>query len=176
MLTAVFRIVLAFASFTLLSAVKHSDFRSCAQSGFCQRNRAIAESIIKNGAKAEWSAGQVQLSADGTVSFVLERLETRLQAHLHVFAEDVIRFRLDPISGNSASLRYRIPEGDVIVAKESGSLIVNEGEDIIRIANSPLKLKLTHSPFSLELLSELDSDAQLLHLNAENLLNFETGQ
>lgn len=105
-------------------AVKHSDFRSCIQSGFCRRNRALAEAIVSRGAKAAWKAENVQLSEDGKVTFTLERLSMRLHGQLAIVADEVVRFRLDPVAAEEEkkfSARYRIPEGDVILAQESGS-------------------------------------------------------
>jgi alpha 1,3-glucosidase len=165
---------------SLTQAVKHSDFKSCTQSGFCRRNRALAESIIKSGPVATWKAEEVEISKDGQVSFVLERLSTRLQGHLSVLADDVIRLRLDPVNGNSSSSssaakRYRIPEADVIKATGSGRLEAEaESEGIFKIANSQLKVKLSASPFSLSLISGVE--CTLLQLNSENLLHLETGQ
>ncbi len=157
-----------------VEAVKHSEFKSCTQSGFCRRNRALATTIIKNGASSTWKAGEVASSDDGQVSFTLERLSTRLKAQLTVMADDVIRFRLDPIGGEE---RYRIPLGDVLVSTtEQGKLVAVQEEGVYKIAGSQLKLKLTSNPFSLALLSEADNDAQLLLLNSANLLHFETGQ
>lgn len=37
------------ANITFLVAVKHNDFKTCNQSGFCQRNRAFADKVVKQG-------------------------------------------------------------------------------------------------------------------------------
>lgn len=53
--TALFTVIAALSSlFDVAAAVKHENFKICAQSGFCTRNRAYADQAVHTG--ASWSA------------------------------------------------------------------------------------------------------------------------
>src|ERR1700754_236492 len=108
MLLAGVTFLLTLVSSNLLSvtAVKHQDFKTCSQSGFCKRGRAIAERA--NEAK-DWKSpysldsNTIDLSGEQSSFSALVRSSLypniKFQLELSILEDGVIRARMDEIEG-----------------------------------------------------------------------------
>lgn len=155
-----------------LLGVDHKLFKTCSQSGFCNRNRAVAEHIIKGDLKMPWMSGEV-LNQGSRLGFKLSRLEQELSASLQSLSSGALKLS---IKNENSAARYAIPDGDVVI-DDSESLLSGfeqvDGENAFIVKGSGLKVKINADPFSLAIISE--TDGEILKLNSQNLFNFESG-
>lgn len=153
--------------------VDPSLFKTCSQSGFCSRNRAVAEHIINGDLKMPWKSGDVS-SQGSRLSFKLSRLQQELGASFQSLSSGALKLS---INNDNSVTRYTIPDGDVVV-DDSESLLRSfekvEGENVFIVKGSGLKVKFNMDPFSIEIISE--TDGEILKLNSQNLFNFESGK
>lgn len=172
-----FLVVALFASSS--SAVKRGDFKTCAQSGFCRRNRAFADRA--NEAQASWKSPYsikhpifTQGSFRAAVSNLLFptinfSLEVRFQQ------DGVARVLMDEVDG----LRQRYNETATWAVQTEPVLAVNDDEfevsindatTSIKYANGRHELKIQHQPI---LLTFFRDGQPHMVFNDAGLLNME---
>lgn len=153
--------------------VDHGIFKSCVQSGFCNRNRILAEHILNEAEMVPWIVQDVNVK-NSLLEFKIGRLEEKLDVKVQYLKTGALKISADP---TQTSDRYKIPEGDVI-ADDSASLThyfktTEEEDNVFHITGTGLSVNIISEPFSITLNSE--SDGEILKLNSNNLLNFENG-
>lgn len=176
--------------------VKHENFKTCDQSGFCKRNRAYADSAAESG--KQWAApyrlspesidfkkGQLQgtviktISADGntvrlplTISF-LESGTARITVDEEVRQKGEIELRHNSLARKE---RYNEVESWAIAGglqlSTTAELVSQDSAiTIIRYgADNKFEAVVTHSPFGVEF--KRDGEAQV-KLNDRGLMNME---
>ena len=174
-LSAAFISFLGLVSIRSIIGVDHSLFKSCVQSGFCNRNRVMAEHILNGDLIKSWKVDDVS-SQGSRLNFKLSRSSKELTASLQSLSSGALKLSIED---EKSEARYKIPHGDVIV-EESESLLnifesaVEEGENVYFVKGTGLKVKINADPFSIEIISE--TDGEILKLNSQNLFSFETGE
>ena len=158
----------------LALAVDHNAFKSCTQSGFCNRNRILAEHILNEESSIPWGVKEVLVNGP-QLGFKIDRLGEQLDVAIQYLMNGALKVTVNPIQ--SSNLRYKIPNGDVIVddsVSSSNFFKANEDENnVYRIIGTGLSVRITTESFSISLNSE--TDGEILKLNSRNLLNFENG-
>ena len=156
----------------MVSGVDRKAFKSCAQSGFCKRNRVISEHIINGGLNKPWSVQGIKIQGSH-LDFKLVRLSQTLDATLKFLSTGILKLNIDTVPFTA---RYKIPDGDVILNDSESTTNIfspSEQDSVYSIEGTGLSVKITSEPFSLTVNSE--TDGEILKFNSQNLLNFETG-
>jgi mannosyl-oligosaccharide alpha-1,3-glucosidase len=165
---------LGFILCKLALAVDRNAFKSCTQSGFCNRNRNIAEHILNEESIVPWSVQKVFVNGPN-LDLKIGRLGEQLDVTIQCLKNGALKVNLNPIT--SSSRRYKIPNGDVIVDDLVSSTNFFKSDDdesnVYRIIGTGLRVIVTTESFSISLNSE--TDGEILKLNSRNLLNFENG-
>lgn len=171
------RILVGFLSLIMCKvvlAVDHNAFKSCAQSGFCTRNRILAEHILNEERVTSWSVEEVSVNGP-YLGLKIGRLGEKLDFTIQYLKNGALKISADPTQASSP--RYKIPDGDVIVDDSVSSTNVFKADDednnVYRIVNTGLSIKINSEHFSITLNSDTDGD--IMKLNSRNLLNFENG-
>ncbi|KAI5296509.1 hypothetical protein KEM52_001142 [Ascosphaera acerosa] len=181
----------------LTVAVKHHDFKTCAQSGFCKRNRDFAQSVSKQGLQNQ---SQYQLLTDtlnlnggrlqGVVSKSLgDGLEDiRLPIEILFLDSGVVRVTLDEekrvegtiaLRHNSTVKKQRYNEAEVWALagpprlSNSASFAKCTTSGVTNVSygtNGEYSAIIHHSPLALEFQRGGETHVQL---NAQGLLNIE---
>lgn len=161
-------------------AVKRGDFKTCDQSGFCKRNRALADRAISTGLewKTPYSINSIPTFSNGIFKALIGNelfpnigfsLEARFQQ------DGTARILMDEVNG----LRQRYNEaGNWAVQKEpiletsEGGFTINlqPHESSIKYAGGLQELKIQHKPI---LLTFLRDGQPHIVLNERGLLNME---
>ncbi|KAI5480797.1 glycoside hydrolase family 31 protein [Pseudohyphozyma bogoriensis] len=161
------------------TAVKRHDFKTCAQSGFCARNRALADR--RADAAATWTSPYAIVEPafkDGVLSAgVKNALYPSISFGLEVsFQKDgVARLKMDEVGG----LRQRYNEAAMWAVQSNPEQAVQEGEFTVKIGKDETSVKyaggrhevrLKHSPV---LVTFLRDGVEQVVLNDKGLLNME---
>lgn len=157
----------------IAEGVDRKIFKSCVQSGFCNRNRFLAEQILNGGLDESWSVVNGITVQGSEIHFQLNRLTQHLSASLKLLSIGVLKLTIDPVSDLK---RHKIPAGDVILEESlsvTNIIKSSEEENSYTIEGLGLSLKFIAEPFSLTVVSE--NDGEILKLNSQNLFNFENG-
>lgn len=153
--------------------VDHKQFKTCVQSGFCNRNRIFAENILNHGLDASWVADNVQISGS-RINFAISRMTQVLQMSVTILTSGAFKISAHPPENTA---RYTIPVGDVTASEETPSndfvFESTQDEKIHKISGLDLRLKLEVRPFSITLLS--NNDGEIIKINSQNLFNYENG-
>lgn len=151
--------------------VDRKIFKSCVQSGFCNRNRIIAEHILNGNLDQPWKVQEIKTQGSH-LDFTLVRLTQQLSAKLKLLNNGALKLSIDT---EAYSERYQIPKGDVISDdSESSEVFQPLEDDTLKIESAGLSVKISKDPFSLSVISE--TDGTILELNSKNLFHFESGQ
>jgi len=179
----------------LTTAVKHADFKTCSQSGFCRRNRALADAASAAGpswtSPYELEANSVKL-ADGVLTGTLwksveEKGGRRVELPLKIsFLEDgVARVSVDEakrrrgaieLRGGSKARKERYNEAEkwVLVGGKNvfakAELDTKGAETMVTYGFSDFRAVIEHKPFKLTFLR---NGEPYVVLNGRNLMNVE---
>ncbi|CAG8589907.1 10046_t:CDS:2 [Paraglomus brasilianum] len=175
------RLTLFIVVITLLqcAAVKREDFRTCAQTSFCRRNRAYADQISDNNLISPYIATRESLKLDGGI------LSGEIVNTLTLIK---FTFTLDLLEGNMA--RLRVNEKNPIAKRYSQTskyVLVGEPKTtkhyrIFDTEDDPLVMNIAFgddeqnellvycSPFRIEFYRQ---DKAVVVLNERGLLNYE---
>lgn len=160
-------------------AVKRGDFKTCDQSGFCKRNRALADRA--NAATTAWNSPYTfsfPSFKDGVLSARLSNaVFPSIQYSLKVqFQQDgVARILMDEVDG----LRQRYNEAGMWAVQTTPALATQEGDYTISLGASASsigykggahELRIEHSPVKLTFLR---NGQEHVILNGKGLLNME---
>ena len=173
-LSAVFVSLLGLFSITSILSVQHNMFKTCVQSGFCNRNRILAEHILNGDLNKSWKSGDIS-SQGSRLSFRLTRLDQELSASLQILSSGALKLSIN--DEKSTPPRYKIPDRDVVIDDSESLLSVfeqTEQENIFSVKGTGMKVKIVTESFSIEIFSE--TDGKILKLNSQNLFNFESGK
>lgn len=158
-------------SMPMVVAVKRENFKTCAQSGFCQRQRTYAT----NSKGGNWVATNFK-ETNGQLNFSLSKGEVELFTTLYAYTNGVIRLGVDEPSRNPA--RYRTPPNDVTIIDEgilklSPIVLVSQTENdrIILKIKDDITINLQQSPF---MVSFHRNDQLLIEINGEQMFNVES--
>lgn len=159
--------------FVRIFCVDHKQFKTCVQSGFCNRNRIFAEHILNEGLQLPWTVQEIK-TAGARLNFKIVRLNQFLGVSLVILKNGALKLTIDPVPFSN---RYKIPLGDVTI-DETESILhhFKESENIsnkFKIIGTGLCVKLTTESFSIALISA--TDGEIIKLNGQNLFNFENG-
>src|SRR6185437_10685843 len=159
MLLARASLLLTFISSTLLlsvAAVKHQDFKTCSQSGFCRRGRAIAERAkASNNWKSPYSvdSSSIDISNDQSSFAATVRSslypDIKFRLDLSVLEDGVVRARMDEVDG--LKQRYNEAASWVLVKEPtvSKSIQWTKGSKDIRATygeKNEVEARVTYSP------------------------------
>lgn len=174
-----FAAALLYALIVACTAVKRQDFKTCDQSGFCKRTRALADRATVAGAgwKNPYSLVQPSFSAGVLSAGVENSLFPNIQFSLQVrFQSDgVARIVMDEVNG----LRQRYNETgswtvqvEPVIERDDSSFVVELGKDTSSIvyAQGRHELQLQHSPLVMTFYR--DGQPHIV-LNERGLLNME---
>ena len=190
--------LVALTSSTGVEAVKHENFKTCNQSGFCRRNRAFADHAA---ATASWSSpyelDSSTVSIEGGVlkgtvwktlqdGEVTEKVELPLLFSL--YKNGVARLQIDEAKRQKGDIELR---RESIARKEryneaekwvlAGGLQLNDAATIEKLDGgaatkvkyggvSPFEAVITHKPFEIKFIR--DGEVHVV-LNERNLMNVE---
>ncbi|XP_001362291.1 neutral alpha-glucosidase AB isoform X2 [Monodelphis domestica] len=148
-------------------AVDRSNFKTCDQSSFCKRQRAIQPGFSPYRALLD----SLELGPDAlTVHLVNEVTKVVLLLELQGLKGNMTRIRIDELK--PLRPRYRVP--DVLVADPPTTRLSVSGRDEnsveLTVAEGPYKIILTGRPFRLDL---LEDRSLVLSVNARGLMVFE---
>ncbi|CAO3661753.1 unnamed protein product [Umbelopsis ramanniana] len=172
----------ALACLTVLSlsvlseAVKKEDFKTCSQSGFCRRNRALADSA---NADAHWVSPYALVKdsirfSNNFMTADVQNTQTNnvLILELQVLVDNTVRVRMDEKS--PILPRYRDHDQFTLVDKAKPIKPLQSGkntEGVVKIAlDSERKIVVTPSPLVIEFYVK---DEPVITLNERGFFNFE---
>ncbi|KAF9357917.1 hypothetical protein BGX26_002855 [Mortierella sp. AD094] len=170
-----------------VSAVKRDDFKTCAQSGFCTRNRAYAELAKETpnwASPYQLNTSTLKLQKGVLTGDLINSQEDKhpsprpaLSFELHLLDNDAVRVRInerDPVSPRYDGVQDTVLIKPYGLAKDSaytrldkdasGALTIQYG------AQNQNKIKVSSAPFKIEFLV---NDVPTVVLNDEGLLRFE---
>lgn len=176
--------------------VKHENFKTCAQSGFCNRNRAFADDVIRQGAsyQSPYIFPSKSTLRDGKLSTTLQKKVTRagvestvkLPLVLTLLESGVARLTINEerrmhgaieLRHDSKARKERYDEVEkwVLVGglDVSSTATMTEEAGRTRVKYGPSKefeCLITHTPFRVEFLR---SGATQIQFNGRDLLNYE---
>lgn len=173
--------------------VKHENFKTCSQSGFCKRNRALADRATAAG--ASWSSpyelneatlGLKDGVLTGTILKVISETESvELPLVFSFLDSGVARVMIDEAVRQKGEIelrhgskarkeRYNETAKWALVGGENyhKEAIMNIEEGVTTVAYGPPghQVKITHKPFSVRFLR--DNEVQVV-FNERNLMNVE---
>lgn len=172
----------ALACLTVLSlsvlseAVKKEDFKTCSQSSFCRRNRALADTAT---ADAHWVSPYTLVKdsirfSNNFMTADVQNTQTNnvLVLELQVLVDNTVRVRMDEKS--PILPRYKDHEQFTLVDKAKPIKPLQSGkntEGIVKIAlDSERKIVVTPSPLVIEFFVK---DEPVITLNERGFFNFE---
>ncbi|XP_069116390.1 neutral alpha-glucosidase AB-like isoform X2 [Argopecten irradians] len=148
-------------------AVSRDNFKSCDQSGFCKRHRAVPSGespyvILMDSLKIQSTNVQVQL--------LNTKNNVRLLLELYGLQENTARLKINEL--NPIKPRFEIPIGDVLVGepKQQGVKLIDKNDQSVTFGLENNKIVLTSSPFRVDFFTEGD---HVVGVNAQGLLKFE---
>lgn len=177
----------------VVKMVKHENFKTCSQSGFCKRNRALADRATAAGpswfSPYELNQATVELKdgvLTGTILKTISETETvELPLVFSFLDSGVARVTIDEALRQKGEIqlrhgskarkeRYNEAAKWALVGGENyhREAIVKTEEGVTTVAYGPpgYQVKITHKPFSVRFLR--DGEAQVV-LNERNLMNME---
>jgi alpha 1,3-glucosidase len=162
--------------FVLSEAVKKEDFKTCSQSGFCRRNRALADSA---NADAHWVSPYALVKdsirfSNNFMTADVQNTQTKnvLILELQVLVDNTVRVRMDEKS--PILPRYKDHDQFTLVDKAKPIKPLQSGkntEGVVKIAlDSERKIVVTPSPLVIEFYVK---DEPVITLNERGFFNFE---
>ncbi|KZO90577.1 glycoside hydrolase family 31 protein [Calocera viscosa TUFC12733] len=164
------------------AAVKSHDFKTCAQSGFCRRGRALASRAAQAGADwdSPYSLLQEGLEVDSAGSTLRGRVQRSLYPHIKfslqvdVLKDGLFRVRMDEVDG----LKKRYDEAakwSLVGEPELGSAKWEKGHKQVMAVSSTkdgekVELQIEYSPLRI---SMWQGGKETITLNGRGLLHME---
>jgi alpha 1,3-glucosidase len=147
-------------------AFKENEFKKCAQTSFCSRNRNVQQ-----GANFEIVPASVTLNtATLTATLLNKQASKHLQLTLTAHADGFVRLLID----ESPSVgRYQVPSDILVSGWETRKAAIKEqsrSANGIVLTTGDTKLELGYAPFTLAVSVK---GVPALQLNSRNLFNFE---
>ena len=161
-------------------AVKHQDFKTCSQSGFCRRGRSIAERARES---KDWKSpyfvesNTVDVTGDQSTFSAIVRSslypDIKFRLDLSVLEDGVIRAQMDEIDG--VRQRYNGAAAWTLVAdpKVSKTIRWNKGVKDIRAIygdKNEVEARVSYSPLRISLLR---NGKEEVVINGDGLLHME---
>ncbi|KAL8648214.1 MAG: hypothetical protein Q9210_005123 [Variospora velana] len=203
MLPPSIRACLALATCILLAfpesvvAVKHENFKTCEQSGFCKRNRAYADKATASG--SSWTSPYsldpktISVKSGQLTGTLLKTLEdgselARLPLTISFLESGVARVTIDEEKRQKGEIELRhgsparkeryngvqdwaIVGGLTVDTKISGTAEQGEGKTVVQYGRQQtFKVVVKHAPFSVDFLRNNEPQ---INFNAKGLLNME---
>lgn len=171
----------------MTAAVKHENFKTCEQSGFCRRNRAYGDQAPETRSPYALSADSINFSngqLTGSVWKIAGSVQVELPLIIEIQERGVVRVTLDERRRQTGDItlrhdsqvkkaRYNEAEDWVILDKprrdSAAQADLGPRETIITYGNG-YKVIIKHSPFSIDFVR--DEQIQV-KLNADGLINVE---
>jgi alpha 1,3-glucosidase len=171
--------------FTVTSAVKHEDFKTCSQSSFCRRLRSIGtrQSESPKSFTSPYSLGEPVAASSGEASWTWPLrsglyAEINFELRVDVLSEGngIVRVRADEVDSKTPWKRYNetakwalINENPPISSSSAVTLSTSKGVDTITY-NDGLTLKIERNPFKL---TQLRNGKPEIVLNDRSLFHME---
>ena len=163
----------------LVQAVKEHDFKKCAQSGFCRRNRALADRAAAN--PASWTSPYGLSEASFSAGVYRATLKNALFENITFdfemrFQQDgVARILLDERDGlrqryNEAASWTLVKEPAIETSSQAYAASVQETSSVITYANGHHEVRIQHNPV---LITFYRDGQPHVVLNERGLLNME---
>ncbi|XP_074662520.1 neutral alpha-glucosidase AB-like isoform X2 [Tubulanus polymorphus] len=166
MITSVVLVVVGVSLVAPVNSVDRSNFKTCEQSGFCQRNRALTP----GNTPYEALLNTVKIHRTNVTVELLNK-KTNVKYHLDLIGltNNVVRMRIteaDPIRP-----RYEPPIGDALLnIPEESRISVQKRGDRLEIGYQSTKVVLKARPFSLDV---VEDGNPVISVNSRGLLKFE---
>jgi len=162
-----------------VSAVKPEDFRTCAQTSFCRRNRAYADKAISSSFISPYIVIKDTINIkDGIISGDLINVENKVSFifEIHLLINNVVRIRIN--EKYPSKPRYDRVKDWSLIQEPSNTLEYTEkpatGKDDVTSLSFGVdrnyKVIIHHTPFQVELLV---NDVQVITFNNRGFFNFE---
>lgn len=152
---------------SIVFAVSRENFKTCDQSGFCKRQRAVPPGH---------SPYVVELSSINMKPSCLElevvnkKNNVRFKLELYALANNMARIKFNELS--PLKPRFEIPVGDVLVKEptlQSLKLVSQDSNSIITVFENT-RVVITANPFRIDFLTY---DQPTVSINSQGLLKFE---
>ncbi|XP_072023564.1 neutral alpha-glucosidase AB-like isoform X2 [Amphiura filiformis] len=149
-----------------VEAVDKGNFKTCDQSSFCKRNRALEEGSSPFVAMLETfqvSGGVMKVDVMNTKTSVL------LQLELHGLLGNMVRMKINEI--NPAQPRYEVP--DVLIAeptKQSWTVTKQDTNNMEATLTKDISIALSSQPFRVDVIMKGNV---VTSVNSRGLMNFE---
>ncbi|CAZ81178.1 unnamed protein product [Tuber melanosporum] len=171
--------------------VKHENFKTCSQSGFCKRNRALADRAQSAG--ASWTApyeldGKTLQLKDGVLTGKIWKTEAggiELPLEVSLFENGVARVTIDEAQRRTGEItlrhdskarkeRYDGAEKWALVGdhkcQKTATMETKEGVTTVAYGPDNYEARITHKPFSVQFLK---GGEVYIVFNDRNLINVE---
>ncbi|RIA86837.1 glycosyl hydrolases family 31 protein [Glomus cerebriforme] len=163
----------------VVSAVKPQDFRTCAQTSFCRRNRAYADKATSGSFISPYNVIKDTINIeDGIISGELINTENRVLFifEIHILINNSVRIRIN--EKNPLKPRYDRVKYWSLIQEPSNTLEYTEnsinGKDMFTSLSFGIdrnhKVIIYHTPFHIELLI---NDVPIITFNNRGFFNFE---
>jgi mannosyl-oligosaccharide alpha-1,3-glucosidase len=156
-------------------AVKREDFRTCAQTSFCKRNRAYADKHSDNGIRSPYIAAHESLKLEGGVlsgEIINTLTSIKFVFTLDLLEGDMARLRIN--EKHPIATRYNETPDHVLVGKPKTTkhfkIIDSEDPLVLDIVFDDNEILVYCSPFRIEFYRNNDA---VVILNERGLFNFE---
>jgi alpha 1,3-glucosidase len=188
-------VVLLLSVLDVATAVKHADFKTCVQSGFCRRNRALADQAIAAGpawtSPYELETENMKLEQGvltGTIWKTVDEKDggrVELPLTISLLDDGVARVTIDEakrrkgeieLRGDSKANKERYNEAEKWVLVGGKNVFANakleslEGESRVSYGFGDFQVVLQHKPFKVTFMR--NGEAHIV-LNERNFMNFE---
>ncbi|KAK3093332.1 hypothetical protein FSP39_014183 [Pinctada imbricata] len=148
-------------------SVNRDNFKTCDQSGFCKRHRAMQSGqspyvLLLDSLQVSPTSLSVQL--------LNTKNNVRLLLQLYGLERNTARVKINELE--PLKPRYEIPVGDALVGepKQQGIKVLDQSSESITVGLENNKILLSAKPFRIDVIS---GDEPILSINAQGLLKFE---
>lgn len=163
-----------------LFALKAHDFKTCSQSGFCRRGRALAERASTTGSSwhSPYSVVPASIALSSTTSSFTSSVKSELYPDIHfelevrIHEDGVVRVRMDEVKG--LKKRYDEAASWALVReptlKKAGDVKWVQGAKAVRGTFDGIEVQVTYQPLRISLLR---NGREEVVLNGKDLLHME---
>lgn len=163
-LTRSFLLVLLFPA---VLSVNRDNFKTCDQSGFCKRHRAVEPGsspyvVLMDTVSVKPTSIEVLLLNTNN--------DVRLLLQMFTLKDNMARLKINELQ--PIRKRYEIPVGDVLIGepKQQDLKVLQRSESSITLGFEKNKIVITGKPFRIDFMTE---DEPVISVNAQGLLKFE---
>ncbi|XP_052275424.1 neutral alpha-glucosidase AB-like isoform X2 [Dreissena polymorpha] len=151
----------------LASAVSKDNFKTCDQSGFCKRHRAMQPGaspyvVLMDTLKIQPTTMEVQVHNT--------KNNVRLLLQVTALKFNSARFKINEL--NPIRKRYEIPVGDALVGepKQQDLKVLERTDASITLGFEQNKIRITGAPFRIDFIS---NEEPVISINSQGLFKFE---